>query len=83
MMNKLTPDRVTAKTAATITATLTLCLLFAQAGMAATGTVNYNTNYQQLEGFGAAAVYDCPSLTSHSQKETLYNLCSETWGLTF
>jgi len=60
---------------------LPLCLLFSQAAIAATGTVNYNTTYQQIEGFGAAAVYDCPSLTSHSQRETLYDLMFRDMGL--
>ncbi len=62
-------------------AILTLCLFFVQAGMAATGTVNYNTVYQQLEGFGGAAVYDPTSLTSHSQREAIYDLLFKDLGL--
>jgi O-glycosyl hydrolase len=62
---------------------LPLCLLFSQAAIAATGTVNYNTVYQELEGFGAAAVYDPTYLASHSQKKTLYDLMFRDLGLEF
>jgi O-glycosyl hydrolase len=71
------PRRITAKTI-TIAA---ICLSFAQTAIAATGTVNYNTVYQQIEGFGAAGVYDAPSLTSNSQRETLYDLMFRDLGL--
>jgi glucuronoarabinoxylan endo-1,4-beta-xylanase len=62
-------------------AVLTLSLLFAQEGLAATGTVNYNTAYQELEGFGGAAVYDCPALTTHPKKEEIYDLLFKELGL--
>jgi glucuronoarabinoxylan endo-1,4-beta-xylanase len=47
----------------------------------ATGTVNYNTVYQQLEGFGGAAVYDCPTLISHPKSEEVYDLLFQELGI--
>jgi O-glycosyl hydrolase len=64
-----------------IAAALTLCLIFAQAGMAANGTVNYNTSYQLIEDFGGAAVYDTPQLASYSQREAVYDLLFRDLGL--
>jgi glucuronoarabinoxylan endo-1,4-beta-xylanase len=63
------------------TAILTLCLIFTQVGIAATGQVNYNTVYQQLEGFGGAGCYDTPSLPSHSERETVYDLLFDELGI--
>jgi len=57
------------------------CLFSASTGLAATGTVNYNTVYQQLEGFGGAVVYDVTSLASHPQKEAVYDLLFRDLGL--
>jgi O-glycosyl hydrolase len=58
-----------------------ICLFFAQNGLAATGAVNFNTAYQELEGFGGAAVYDCPSLVAHPKKEAIYDLLFKDLGL--
>jgi O-glycosyl hydrolase len=58
-----------------------ICLFFAQDGLAATGAVNFNTAYQELEGFGGAAVYDCPALVAHPKKEEIYNLLFKDLGL--
>jgi len=62
-------------------AILTLSLVFTQPSIAATGTVNFNTTYQQLEGFGGAAVYDCGNLITHEDKETVYNLLFKDLGI--
>ncbi len=48
---------------------------------AATGTVNYNTVYQQLEGFGGAAVYDCYNLTVHPEREKIYDRLFKELGI--
>jgi O-glycosyl hydrolase len=53
----------------------------AQAGAVCSAVVEYNYVYQQLEGFGAAGVYDPPQLTSNSQSETLYDLMFRDLGL--
>lgn len=58
----------------------TICL-FPQIGLAAKGTVNYNTVYQQLEGFGGAAVYECPDLTTHTKREEIYDLLFQELGI--
>ena len=69
------------KTIAAYAAILTLCLLFTQAATASTGTIDYNDIYQQLEGFGGAAVYEVTNLTSHSQREAIYDLLFRDLGL--
>jgi O-glycosyl hydrolase len=46
-----------------------------------TGEVNVNTVYQQLEGFGGAAVYDCPTLVSHTKREEIYDLLFKELGI--
>jgi O-glycosyl hydrolase len=58
-----------------------ICLFFAQAGMAATGTVNYTTVIQTLEGFGGAVYVDCDKLVAHSKKEEIYDLLFKELGL--
>lgn len=52
MMKKQTADGVPAKIAVTRAAILTLLSLSVRTATAATGTVNHNTVYPQLEGFG-------------------------------
>ncbi len=69
------------KTTVTIFAVVAICLSFAKAGLAATGTVDINVVYQQLEGFGGAAVYECPSLTTHTKKEEIYDLLFKELGI--
>jgi glucuronoarabinoxylan endo-1,4-beta-xylanase len=61
--------------------TLLIIFLITAAAEGVTGTVNYNTVYQQLEGFGGAAVYDCPSLTSHPKREEVYDLLFQELGI--
>ena len=61
--------------------TLLITTLTTAAVEGATGTVNYNTVYQQLEGFGGAAVYDCPNLTTHTKKDEIYNLLFRDLGI--
>lgn len=65
---------------------MALCLSFAQTAMAATGTVNYNAVYQQLEGFGGAAVYDVQSISMNipssprigaKKLNSLFTLCAD------
>jgi O-glycosyl hydrolase len=64
------------KTTITIIATVAICLSSAQTAMAATatGTVDFNTVYQQLEGFGGAIVYDATTLNSYSNNSAIYDL---------
>ncbi|MBN2592636.1 MAG: hypothetical protein JXA81_03940 [Sedimentisphaerales bacterium] len=64
-----------------VIAILVICLCLAQSSIAATGTVDYNTVYQQLEGFGGAACYEAQSLPGHPNKETIYNLLFTNLGL--
>jgi O-glycosyl hydrolase len=73
------------KTLVAITATVAICLSFAQAAMAATatGTVDFNTVYQQLEGFGGAIVYDATTLDSYSNKNAIYDLLFRDLGIEF
>ncbi len=40
----------------------------------AEGTINVNTRYQEIEGFGAAGAWYEGMLTNHPQKTTLYNI---------
>jgi glucuronoarabinoxylan endo-1,4-beta-xylanase len=40
----------------------------------AAGDVNFSAVYQQIEGFGGAAVYEVPALTFHPKKEEVYDL---------
>lgn len=58
-----------------------ICLFFTQAGMAATGTVNYSTVYQQLEGFGAAIYVESETLVDRSYKEAFYDFAFRDLGL--
>jgi O-glycosyl hydrolase len=51
-----------------------ICLFFAQAAFAATGTVYYNDPCQQLEGFGGAACYDVQTMANHPSREAVYDL---------
>jgi O-glycosyl hydrolase len=60
-----------------------LCLIFADAGITATGTVNYNTVYQQIEGFGGAIVYEAPDLANYSNNSEVYDLLFGDLGLEF
>ncbi len=46
-----------------------------------TGEVNLDVVYQQLDGFGGAAVYECPSLTTHTKKEEIYDLLFKELGI--
>jgi glucuronoarabinoxylan endo-1,4-beta-xylanase len=43
--------------------------------------VDISTVYQQLEGFGGSAVYECPELTTHPKKEEVYDLLFKELGL--
>jgi glucuronoarabinoxylan endo-1,4-beta-xylanase len=61
--------------------TLIITFLITAAAEGVTGTVNYNTVYQQLEGFGGAAVYDCGNLVSHTKKEEIYDLLFKELGI--
>ncbi len=65
----------------TIVSIVGICLLFAQVGTAATGTVNYAITYQQLEGFGGSGALDAWHLASHSKRETIYNYLFRDLGL--
>ncbi len=47
----------------------------------AVGDVNLGEVFQQLAGFGGAAVYDCPHLTGHPKKEEIYDLLFKELGL--
>ncbi|MBN1766119.1 MAG: carbohydrate binding domain-containing protein [Sedimentisphaerales bacterium] len=47
----------------------------------ATGQVNVNTRYQEIEGFGAAGGWYEGWLTAHPQKNTLYNILFGQLGL--
>jgi glucuronoarabinoxylan endo-1,4-beta-xylanase len=60
---------------------LLLSSLITTAVEGATGTVDINTVYQQLEGFGGAAVYDCNGLTTHPKKEEIYDLLFKELGI--
>ncbi len=61
--------------------TLLMAILITSAAEGAIGTVDYNIVYQQIEGFGGAAVYDCPSLINHTQRETIYDLLFKDLGI--
>jgi glucuronoarabinoxylan endo-1,4-beta-xylanase len=52
---------------------LVVCLVVSPA-YGATGTVKYNTVYQQLDGWGGAIYNDTYKLTHHSKKEEIYDL---------
>ena len=47
----------------------------------AVGTVNINTRYQEIEGFGAAGAWYENWLTNHPQKSTLYDILFGDLGL--
>jgi glucuronoarabinoxylan endo-1,4-beta-xylanase len=47
----------------------------------AAGDVNFSAVYQQLEGFGGAAVYEVPALANHPKKEEVYDLLFKELGL--
>jgi glucuronoarabinoxylan endo-1,4-beta-xylanase len=47
----------------------------------ADGTIDANTVYQQLEGFGASGAFYENWLTAHPQKETLYDLFFDDLGI--
>ncbi len=47
----------------------------------AVGDVNLGAVFQQLDGFGGAAVYDPEHLTAHPKKEEIYDLLFEELGL--
>jgi glucuronoarabinoxylan endo-1,4-beta-xylanase len=47
----------------------------------AAGDVNFSAVYQQLEGFGGAAVYDVGYLPYHPKKEEIYDLLFKELGL--
>jgi len=76
----MSPRREVSVSALLIT-TICLCLFFTQAGMAATGQVNYNTTYQQLLGFGGAAVYDVTGLVNHEDSNEVYDLLFKELGI--
>jgi O-glycosyl hydrolase len=76
---RFSPRRITSKTI-TIAA---ICLSFAQAAIAATGTVNFNDVNQQIEGFGGAIVYDAPDLNNYTDKNTVYDLLFSDLGIEF
>jgi len=62
-------------------AILILCLILTQTGIAATGDVYFNTTYQQLLGFGGAAVYDVSNLVVHEDREEIYDLLFQELGI--
>lgn len=47
----------------------------------ASGTIDINTQYQVIEGFGAAGAWYEGWLTAHPQRETLYDLFFDELGL--
>jgi glucuronoarabinoxylan endo-1,4-beta-xylanase len=47
----------------------------------AVAEVNIGTVYQQLEGFGGAAVYDCPSLANSPKREEICDLLFKELGI--
>jgi glucuronoarabinoxylan endo-1,4-beta-xylanase len=47
----------------------------------AIGDVDLSNVQQRLDGFGGAAVYDCPALTNHPKKEEIYDLLFKDLGL--
>jgi glucuronoarabinoxylan endo-1,4-beta-xylanase len=53
----------------------------AEQSTTAVGDVNFGTVYQQLEGFGGAAVYDVGYLPYHPKKEEIYDLLFKDLGL--
>ena len=53
----------------------------AEQSTSAAGNVNFSDVYQQLEGFGGAAVYEVPALTVHPKKEEVYDLLFKELGL--
>jgi O-glycosyl hydrolase len=53
----------------------------AEASTSAAGNVNFGDIRQQLDGFGGAAVYECPALTVHPKKEEVYDLLFKELGL--
>jgi glucuronoarabinoxylan endo-1,4-beta-xylanase len=61
--------------------TILITILTTAAAEGATGTVDVNTVYQQLEGFGGAAVYDCPGLITHPKNEEIYDLLFKELGI--
>ncbi|MFA7486428.1 MAG: glycoside hydrolase family 30 beta sandwich domain-containing protein, partial [Phycisphaerae bacterium] len=50
-------------------------------GYAATGTINTNTRYQEIEGFGAAAAWYQNHLLYHQNANELYDLLFDELGL--
>lgn len=65
----------------TIITAAAICLFNTTACLAATATVRYNSVYQQLEGFGAAACYDPQTLASYPAREAVYDLIFRDLGL--
>jgi O-glycosyl hydrolase len=53
----------------------------AELSTTASGDVDFTTVYQQLDGFGGAAVYDLPELTNNPRKEEVYDLLFKDLGL--
>jgi glucuronoarabinoxylan endo-1,4-beta-xylanase len=60
---------------------LSLVVLTCVCAFGATGSVNPDTRYQTIEGFGAAGAWYENWLTSHSEKEELYDLFFDDLGL--
>ena len=58
-----------------------LCLFITQTGIAATGQVDYTIAYQELDGFGGAAVYDVSNLITHEDREEIYDLLFAELGI--
>jgi glucuronoarabinoxylan endo-1,4-beta-xylanase len=56
-------------------------LFLTPAGFAASGNVNFNTTYQQIEGFGAAMYDGADTLVNRSYKETFYDYAFRDLGL--
>ena len=71
----------TLKIIVTLIPGLAICLFPIQSATSATGTINYSTVYQQLEGFGAAGCYDAEALASHPDSEEVYDLLFRDLGL--
>jgi glucuronoarabinoxylan endo-1,4-beta-xylanase len=53
----------------------------AEESTTAAGNVDLGAVYQQLEGFGGAAVYEVPALATHPKKEEVYDLLFKELGL--
>jgi len=58
-----------------------LIFMLTHSALSATGTINFNVTYQELEGFGGAGVFDAYQLLSHDEAEEIYDLLFRDLGL--